>query len=198
MTASTTPPWSSAASQLCRWALLLCIVCSGTRADDLRAGRVSIASDDKFLSVDADYQVQLTTRVEEAVRKGVPVYFVYEIELTRDRFRFFTETVASNKRTMRVSFRPLTQQYTLDDDSGHRSFADFAEVGRAIGRLRGWRIIALDALVPDVGYDLRIRLRLDIDRLPKPFQVDALTSDAWHLESPWTQLRFVHALRGLP
>jgi hypothetical protein len=34
-------------------------------------------------------------------------------------------------------------------------------------------------------YEASIRLRLDVNQLPKPFQVNALTSRDWTLQSDW-------------
>ena len=40
-------------------------------------------------------------------------------------------------------------------------------------------------------YDAAIRLRLDVNQLPKPFQVDALASREWTLTSDWYRWSFV-------
>jgi len=40
-------------------------------------------------------------------------------------------------------------------------------------------------------YDAAIRLRLDVNQLPKPFQVNALASREWTLASDWYRWTFV-------
>jgi len=41
-----------------------------------------------------------------------------------------------------------------------------------------------------VRYDAAARLRLDVNQLPKPFQVDALASREWQLASDWYRFPF--------
>ena len=41
-----------------------------------------------------------------------------------------------------------------------------------------------------VRYDAATRLRLDVNQLPKPFQVDALASREWQLASDWQRFPF--------
>ncbi len=40
-------------------------------------------------------------------------------------------------------------------------------------------------------YDAAVRLRLDVNQLPKPFQVNALASREWTLSSDWYRWSFV-------
>jgi Domain of unknown function (DUF4390) len=45
-------------------------------------------------------------------------------------------------------------------------------------------------LVKGARYDAAVRLRLDGNLLPKPFQVNALTSSDWSLQSEWYHWTF--------
>ena len=48
---------------------------------------------------------------------------------------------------------------------------------------RGLRIV-------NARYDAAVRLRLDVNQLPKPFQVNALASREWQLASDWRRFAF--------
>jgi hypothetical protein len=41
-----------------------------------------------------------------------------------------------------------------------------------------------------VRYEAAVRLRLDTTQLPKPFQISALTSRDWSLQSDWVRWSF--------
>jgi hypothetical protein len=43
-------------------------------------------------------------------------------------------------------------------------------------------------LAPGDSYEAQVRMRLDVNQLPKPFQVNAITSREWSLASDWHEL----------
>ncbi len=40
----------------------------------------------------------------------------------------------------------------------------------------------------DDEYEAQVRMRLDVSQLPKPFQVNAITSREWNLASDWSEI----------
>ena len=48
----------------------------------------------------------------------------------------------------------------------------------------------LDQLTRGARYDAAVRLRLDVALLPKPFQINALASRDWTLQSDWYRWDF--------
>ena len=53
-------------------------------------------------------------------------------------------------------------------------------------RLRNWGIVDRDRLKGGETYNVGLRFRLDTNMLPKPFQVTAIGSREWSLETPWS------------
>jgi len=51
-------------------------------------------------------------------------------------------------------------------------------------------VASADALTKGAKYDAAVRLRLDVNQLPKPFQVNALASREWTLASDWQRWSF--------
>jgi hypothetical protein len=47
-----------------------------------------------------------------------------------------------------------------------------------------------DQLATGVRYEAAVRLRLDVNQLPKPFQVNALASREWTMQSEWHRWSF--------
>jgi len=146
------------------------------------------ASEDGFV-VSADFGVELNERLEEAVTRGVVLHFVTEFELTRPRWYWLDEKVVSRNRTHRLSFHALTRQYRLSTGGLHQSFDSLSEALRVLSRLRNWPVIDGRAEKPVVqagdSYMAALRMRLDINQLPRPFQISALGNRDWNLASEW-------------
>ena len=46
-------------------------------------------------------------------------------------------------------------------------------------------------LTPGQRYDVWVRMRLDSGRLPKPFQMTAMTNRDWNPQSEWKRFDFI-------
>ncbi len=146
------------------------------------------ASEDGFV-ISADFSFELNERLEEAVTKGVVLYFVTEFEMTRPRWYWLDEKVVSRNQTHRLSFHALTRQYRLSTGGLHQSFDTLSEALRVLSRLRNWAVI--DGRAEKTGvqagdtYMVALRMRLDTTQLPRPFQISALGNKDWSLASEW-------------
>ena len=146
------------------------------------------ASEDGFV-VSADFGFELNERLEEAVTKGVVLYFVTEFEMTRPRWYWLDEKVVSRHQTHRLSYHALTRQYRLSTGGLHQSFDTLSEALRVLSRLRNW--LVTDGRGEKAGvqagdtYMAALRMRLDINQLPRPFQISALGNRDGSLASDW-------------
>ena len=142
------------------------------------------ASEDGY-QIDADIQLELTAALQEAVRKGVPLYFVVEFELSRGRWYWLDQTVTSASRERRISYAPLTSQYRISYSGISQNVTTFEEVRRALSRVRSWTVLEKGKLTVGEKYDAALRFRLDTSQLPKPFQLNVIASKEWSLSSDW-------------
>lgn len=145
-------------------------------------------------AVNADFQVELTPRIEEALQNGVALYFVVEFELVRPRWYWFDERAVASRLQYRLTYHPLSRQYRLWTGNLHQPFISLAEVLRVLGRVHSWVVLERDQVSPDKTYEAAVRMRLDTTQLPKPFQVSAITSREWTLTSEWKRFVFVPSL----
>ena len=81
--------------------------------------------------------------------------------------------------------------YVLDAEFDLALNATLEEATRLISRVRGRKVIEKAAVIRNVRYEAQVRLRLDVTQLPKPFQISALTSREWNLQSEWVRWSFV-------
>ncbi|HRE15962.1 MAG TPA: DUF4390 domain-containing protein [Rhodocyclaceae bacterium] len=147
------------------------------------------AGEDSY-QVSADFAIDFNPRLEEAVNRGVVLYFLVEFELTRPRWYWFDDKVVSRSQVIRLSYHALTRQYRVSTATGglHQSYATLSEALRVLSRLRNWNVLDKSSeKTPKPGEVLQgaLRLRLDITQLPKPFQISALGSRDWNLASEW-------------
>lgn len=180
-------------TNLTRLAFIVLIAwASMVRADTIASRSAELRLEEDHYVLDADFDVALNPTLEEALTRGnVPLYFVMEFDLWRPRLFWFDDLVAKESITYRVSYNALTRQYRLSTGGAfYQTLASLDEVLRIISRLRGRPVVEKSALQNGVRYDAAVRLRLDTTQLPKPFQITALTSRDWNLQSEWVRWSF--------
>lgn len=183
--------------------ILLCLAvlfCAAfpARAADIAANSAQLAASDDGYSLSANFSVTLNPRLEEAVSKGVVLYFAAEFELTRSRWYWFDEKVVRRGRVFQLSYHALTRQYRLSSGALHQSFASLNEALRVLSRVRHWQVIEKDEIQADSTYLAGVRLRLDPSQMPKTFQVSALSNRDWNQSSEWLLWNFSPSDTGAP
>jgi hypothetical protein len=130
--------------------------------------------------------LELNRGLEDAIMRGIPLYFTTEVEISRPRWYWFDEKTASAARTVRISYNVLTHQYHAA--IGGRLQQSFSSLDDALSVVRHpgrWIVADRDALKPGETYTVAVRIALDVARLPKPFQVNALNNSDWRFASDW-------------
>ena len=145
-----------------------------------------VASEDGYV-LSADFNFEFNQRLEEAVTKGVVLNFVAEFELSKPRWYWLEEKAISRSQTYRLSYHALTRQYRVSTGGLHQSFSSLSDALLVFSRVRGWLVIdKTDKSVrPGESYQAALRLRLDLNQLPRPFQISALGNREWSLSSDW-------------
>ncbi|MBC7945531.1 MAG: DUF4390 domain-containing protein [Burkholderiales bacterium] len=170
----------------CLWLpLWLISVAPSALADGIAIRTAELSVNDEGFDLDADYRIELNQTLEDALNKGVVLYFELEFELTRSRWYWFDEKIATLRNQYKLSYNALTRQYRVGSAGNFQNFAALDEALRALSRISERRVLDKSALEPDTSYTAGLRMQLDISELPKPIQIDALASRAWSLDSGW-------------
>jgi hypothetical protein len=138
----------------------------------------------------AAFAVDLGPRLEEAVARGVPLYFNLEFVLERNRWYWLNEQVASITINYRLAYNALTRQYRLSVGGLHQSFATLEEALRVIARVSALPVADRGVLKPGENYTAALRLSLDRSQLPKPLQVDAIANSDWQVSTKALRWQF--------
>ena len=166
-------------------------------ADEIEVQHLALRATEEGLALDADFALELSPRLADMVSSGVPVYFVVEFELTRERWYWFDEKAASRSLHLRLSYHALSRQYRLSTGLLQQSFSTLQEALHLLTRVRNWLVVERTVPLAQADYEAAVRMRLDAALLPKPFQLSALTSRELQLESAWKRFT-VRAPRHVP
>lgn len=135
--------------------------------------------------LNAQFEFELPPVLEDAVNRGIALYFVIDFELFRERWYWFDRKLVSQSLTYRLTYSPLTRQYRLSRGALAQPFDSLAEAVATLRRVRNWKVIERGAIKSDEDYRAQVRMRLDTSQLPRPFQINALTQRDWTLASDW-------------
>ena len=159
-------------------------------ADTIAVKFAELRADEDAYVLNAEFDLAVNPTLEEALQKGVPLYFVFEFELLRSRWYWLDEKTLSFSTQYRVSYNALTRQYRLASGLLGQNFEGIDEVERFLSRVTSRTVASRTELTKGIRYEAAVRLRLDVNALPKPFQVNALASREWSLQSEWYRWSF--------
>lgn len=171
---------------LCAALLLLCLAMADfARAEGIAVTSASLRAGEDAYELDASFEIQFSGTLLEALARGLPLYFITDVELTRGRWYWLDEVVARQEIQYRLSYNALTRQYRLATGALYQNFDTLEEAAGVLSNIRGRPVADKAALKRGEEYTAGVRLRLDTSQLPTPFQVSALTSREWSLSSGW-------------
>lgn len=167
--------------------LLFCMAASVRAETGIQVKSAELDMVEEVYQLKADFELNFSQAVEDALNKGVPLNFVIEFELNRPRWYWLDENISSVQRQLRISYHALTKQYRLQQQEQQKSFASLTELKGELGHIQEWRVVERAQLRKRFSYEARLRMKLDTSQLPKPIQVNALASKDWSLDSEWFQ-----------
>ena len=174
--------------------MMLSLFSAPASAEGIKLKSAELERLDNDWLLNATFQIELTPGLEDAVKKGVVLYFQTEFDLTRSRWYWFDEKPVLAQRLTRLSYQPMTQQYRIATEGFTFSAKTMFEALQAVGSIGGWKVIDSNQVDPSKSYTAALRMTLDLSKLPKPFQVNALNNRDWNVTSDW--VRFAFLLNG--
>lgn len=162
-------------------ALILLPGLSTARADGIELAHLGTERAEEGLALNFSTRFELPRPVEDALLKGVPIYFTAEASVLRARWYWRDERVARVSRSWRLSWQPLTRQYRVSAGGLHQSYASLPEALASLRGAAGWRIVDAKELDDDVRYYLEFSYRLDTSQLPRPMQIGLGSPQGWAL-----------------
>lgn len=182
-------------------ALALCSVASGVvRAAGVMPGapelKLERVEDGLWLST--SLSLELPAVVEDALLKGIPIYFVAEAEVLLERWYWTNRKLSSARRNLRLAYHPLTRRWRLNVTEGdasesaqglslNQNFDSVQEAMAAVRRVSHWRIADVAAIESAGKHIVAFRFWLDVAQLPRPLQIGTLGQSDWQVSVTTTQ-----------
>ncbi len=164
--------------------LLLCTPCAVVRAADIEISQIKFEPTEEGYVLGANYEFELNHGLEDAVIRGFPLFFTAELELTRPRWYWLDEKAVVTRQTMRISYNVLTRQYYVGVlGNVHQSYSTLEEALALIRRPNRWLVAGKGIIKPGETYLGKLRMRLDVQYLSKPIQINSINNSDWRLSS---------------
>lgn len=167
------------------------------RADNSNADitDMRVERNDDGVFVTASLRIDLPALVQDALLKGIPMIFVLEAELFRDRWYWTDRRVTTAVRTLRLSHQTLTRRWRLAVGGAAGApaagiaqlFDTLDEALATMQRVPRWKVATSDQVEPDARHNLDLRFRLDVTQLPRPFQIGAVGQSDWSITASRNQ-----------
>lgn len=165
--------------------LILLTATAPARADGIEVRKAALVAADEGYFLEAEFEIALTHTLEDALSKGVPLYFTLEFELIRPRWYWLNDKITSKRQQYRLGYNAFTRQYRVGVGTLYQNFATLPEALAFLSQVRLREIVEPGALAKGSSYTAALRLRLDSSQLPRPFQVSAVGSREWSVSSDW-------------
>lgn len=178
--------------------LVLVLLSSMAQAEGIQIKSFSLAAADQHYEMTVDSEIALNATLEQALEKGIVLYFVTKFSLVDSRWYWLNEEVVRGKSRVGLRYYALTRQYHLNLPESSQSFNTLKEALQALGQLRSYPLTVKSDLKQDIEYIASLRIWLDLTRMPKPFQIEALGSSEWNVSSDRLEWRMKLPLANQP
>lgn len=199
------PCWKSALPKAwLHFFLLACLALASAMVQAQTQAEITVLRAERSVNevfVSAHVSFELPAVVEEALLKGMPMFFLLEAELYQDRWYWYDKRIASAQRQVRLAYQPLTRRWRVNPSAGaggdntqglslNQSFDTLADALSAVRQVSQWKVADLAESDLTAKIKLQFRFRMDLSQLPRPFQIGAIGQSEWDIQgSARTALR---------
>ena len=169
-------------------AAFLAVACFGglagfaapARAQGVELPSIVAKRQDGGVVLDFAANLTLSRAVEDALRRGVPVYFVAEATVKKPRWYWRDDRVSRVSRSWRLSYQPLTSAWRVSLGAFSQSYPSLEEALTTVTRIAHWRVADADVNTSD-RYYVDFQFYLDSSQLPPPMRLDLNAQSEWKL-----------------
>ena len=167
------------------WLAVACFVGMAVSAPPAQAQGVELPTiaakrQDGGVMLDFVANLTLSRAVEEALRRGVPVYFVAEATVKKPRWYWRDERVSRVARSWRLSYQPLPSAWRVSLGAFSQSYPSLEEALTTVTRIAHWRVADSGVDATD-RYYVDFQFYLDASQLPPPMKLDLNAQSEWKL-----------------
>lgn len=158
-------------------------------AAPIQLSQLRTERNDDGVFITAAVNFELPAVVEDALLKGIPLFFLIEADVYRERWYWTDRRVAGASRTVRLAFQPLTRRWRVNIGTGtgasglratfNQNYDTLDEALAAVQRVARWKVAEAGEMKAGVDHRLEFVFRLDLSQLPRPFQIGMVGQRDW-------------------
>ena len=173
------------------FAALVCLLIISLPTQSYADGFNVLAAETKLKEhvylLEANLDLKFSADALDALRSGVPLIVLVNIEVLKDRNWWLDKTVAKLEQGYLLLYHALSEKYIIHNlNSGaQQNFNGLNTAIHSLSNLRDLPLIDKNLLDEGDNYYVRLRTYLDIESLPAPMRPIAYISSQWQLESDW-------------
>ena len=177
-------PWILGAAW---WVVLLAFLAAGlwatpqVHAAEPELTSFELVQNEEGVLLSYAVNVDLSRSVDDALSKAVPLFFVAEAEVFRERWYWRDLRVAHAVRIWRIVFQPLTSTYRVTFAGRSQNYTTREEAFAAISRGARWKIAEPGQVEESSHHYAEFSYRLDTSLLPRPMQIGIGGQADWAL-----------------
>ena len=164
------------------WVAGMLMLALAARATEPELTSFELASSDEGVLLSYAVNIELSRSVDDALGKAVPLFFVAEAEVFRERWYWRDQRVAHEVRIWRVVFQPLTSTYRVTFAGHSQNYNSREEAFAAISRGARWKVAEPGQIEEGSRHYLEFSYRLDTSLLPRPMQIGIGGQADWTLQ----------------
>ncbi|KAF1019053.1 MAG: hypothetical protein GAK30_03345 [Paracidovorax wautersii] len=159
------------------------------RAGTIRVMEASLQAREAAVTLSANMNIALPELAEEALHKGIPLFFVAQARVVQPRWYWTDAVVADVQRFYRLSYQPLTDRWRLSISAERlqpggglalgQNFDSLADALAVLRRIPDWRVGSAGDFSPGSVYTVEFGFRLDVSQLPRPLQIGMTGQENW-------------------
>ena len=173
------------------FAALLCLLITAAptqgHADGFNVLTAETILKEHVYLLEANLDLEFSADALDALRSGVPLIVLINIEVLKDRNWWLDKTIAKLEQGYLLLYHALSEKYIIHNlNSGaQQNFISLSSAIHSLSNLHDFPLIDKNLLDEDDDYYVRLRTYLDIESLPAPMRPIAYISSQWQLESDW-------------
>jgi len=156
---------------LASWVAFVLLCMPAARAQGVDLSALELRASEGALTLEFSARLTLSRAIEDALRRGVPMYFELDARLYRSRWYWRDERVSHVARSYRLSYQPLTGSWRVGLGALGQSYPTLSDALAVISRVSGWRLAEASQLDSGQRYYVEFSYRLDASQLPQPLQI---------------------------
>jgi hypothetical protein len=148
---------------------------------------------DSALLMSATLDFEVSKALEDAMTKGVALYFVAQADIYRERWYFYDKRQAHVERYVRLSYLPLSRRWRVNvanepfSTNGlgvnvGQNYESLEEAMMSIRRISQWQLASRNEIDLDGKNYLSFKFKLDTSLLPRPLQMGAAAQSDWNID----------------